>query len=477
MGLGWDIEGLVALPEWLPWSFVVPAVTTVGALLAALLLGQLKRPREAPRDPSAWIVTRCAAWSAERRQVAEKKLGKNWQCGKGLSLTPPRKPAVASLGASLDGVYCCESSGLWSWGEQKHVKDANHFRQQGMQSTDDCPGFSQGTNDRAVSLSTVDAYDAIRLQLPGVKVLDGDLGENIILDGPQFQAGNGLDVGTVLRIGQSLEIQLTEVNKPCYRMQYVPWSAAAALRWTNVKEITKSSWRKDPSCPLSQPGGRGWLAKVLVEGEIKPGDQCIVVGGETAPWHSPLSSPSPRRPSAADLRAQRFPRRNELTTSKPVPIEVSSPLPVKAPQAETVLAFLKGSGKSDDVPMERRRLDFKPSLQPCLGLSPQPSRAGASFALKVETSLPKVQDLSGLDSPEMAQTRNELAELEKQLADVQARKKVAAKAAAAARHQANVLEASPPPSPSVRTPSSKSPTSPRRRACIAEDSDELEFCP
>ena len=67
-----------------------------------------------------------------------------------------------------------------------------------------------------------------------------------------------------------------------------------------------------------------------------------------------------------------------------------------------------------------------------------------------------VADTVTLESVEMARTRNELAELEKQLADIQARKKAASKAAATARHQANVLEATPPTSPVFRNPSRRS---------------------
>ena len=124
----------------------------------------------------------------------------------------------------------------------------------------------------------MDAYDALRRQLRDVHMCinDGDLGENIILDGPGFLAGSGgLAVGSVLQFGSTDDgptIELTEANSPCYRVAHCQWAAAAAKRWPSKGQL----WRKDPDCPLSLPGGRGWLARVLKEGVIRPGDLCSV---------------------------------------------------------------------------------------------------------------------------------------------------------------------------------------------------------
>lgn len=188
----------------------------------------------------------------------------NFQVMKGSSVSVPRKTERQELLVLRNGVYA-ESIRKGIFGTTSREADYNHFRQTGSKM------FKPGTTDRAVSLSTVSAYDELRRFLPDANVQDGDLGENFILDGPHFSAGTGgLSVGTVLRIGE-VEIELMEANKPCYRLSRVPWAAHAAASWVGEK------WWNHRDCPMSQAGGRGWLAKVLVEGRVHKGDQCTVV--------------------------------------------------------------------------------------------------------------------------------------------------------------------------------------------------------
>ena len=220
-----------------------------------------------------WRVTRCGCNPAAARKQQEAEAGKpDFVLGRGLSKSNPSKPEAEYLLVRKEGVYRESKGGVF--GLPRREPDYNHFRQSGYFSKD--WGFSAGTNDRAVSLSTVDAYNALRRMLPAdVRVDDGDLGENIILDGPGFPAGSGgLAVGSVLEFGSAdgATIELTEANSPCYRVAHCQWAAAAAKRWPSAGKL----WRKDPDCPLSLSGGRGWLARVVKEGVIRPGDLCIV---------------------------------------------------------------------------------------------------------------------------------------------------------------------------------------------------------
>ena len=87
---------------------------------------------------------------------------------------------------------------------------------------------------------------------------------------PAIAAGVDLRVGLRLAIGDHAVIELTEANKPCYRLNCLAWAAAAQKAYGDG-----SKWYNAEACPLSRegsPGGRGWLAKVITEGEVRPGD-------------------------------------------------------------------------------------------------------------------------------------------------------------------------------------------------------------
>ena len=101
------------------------------------------------------------------------------------------------------------------------MADYNNYRTGGHKGR-----FEAGTNDRAISVGTVAAYETLRATLPGVTINDGDLGENILLDGPSALAGVDLAVGTHLQIGGCV-LALTEANNPCYRFNRQSWVAAA----------------------------------------------------------------------------------------------------------------------------------------------------------------------------------------------------------------------------------------------------------
>jgi len=177
---------------------------------------------------------------------------------------------------------------LFGW--RYEIQDYNSYRMAGHSGR-----FEAGTGDRAVSVTTCAAYEAFRQALgDGGPVNDGDFGENVLVSGPPAVAGadgtDGLQVGDRLHLGSAV-IELTEANAPCYRFNREPWSARAKAVWGgSAPDGNAEKWFKAPSCPLcpeTYPGGRGWLAKVLVEGDAREGD---AVERERRPALDPLAS-------------------------------------------------------------------------------------------------------------------------------------------------------------------------------------------
>ena len=200
---------------------------------------------------------------------------RDWQERKGTSVSAPGKAEVSGLHVQVDGVYTKDRGGLF--GRPKLTKDYNHFRSCGYSRPPSKVGgtarsFKPNCNDRAISISTKAAYDALRYALPDSKIGDGDLGENLIVDGVEtYAAGDesGWKEGAQVRLGKEVLVELTEANMPCYRMQYVAWHAAALSKWPRED----GKWWRHEACPLSKEGGRGWLGKVLVPGDVMTGDE------------------------------------------------------------------------------------------------------------------------------------------------------------------------------------------------------------
>ena len=188
-----------------------------------------------------------------------------------------RKLACPLLHVQTEGAIGEHGSGLMfmMFGRNRRIVDFNSYRTRGHAGR-----FNPGSNDRAISVATIAAYEALRSSMPAdaaLQISDGDLGENILLDGPT--AGANAEGG--LRVGQRLEIggctlELTEANKPCYRFNSESWAAAAKAAFSSdAPEEKGEKWFKSPRCPLSvehRPGVRGWLAKVVREGVVCVGD-------------------------------------------------------------------------------------------------------------------------------------------------------------------------------------------------------------
>ena len=168
----------------------------------------------------------------------------------------PAKPLCDVLRVKFDG---CGGE-VTNFGKSIKINDFNHYRSRGHDGQ-----FSPGTKDRALSLMTAASYDALRLALPTSNVRNGDLGENVILGGP---TSDDLQVGRRLRLGPTCVVEITQANTPCFRLNNVSWAAAAKKKWGDERV----RWFKNDVCPLSRYGGRGWLCKVLTEGDVRKND-------------------------------------------------------------------------------------------------------------------------------------------------------------------------------------------------------------
>eukprot|EP00977_Amphora_coffeiformis_P017890 scaffold6007_cov183-Amphora_coffeaeformis.AAC.14 len=228
-----------------------------------------KKPRvedDTSSSSSLWKVVRLAAQdraTRERRGGDLKSPQTKHACDK-----------LTVLQQGVTGIATKTSRGGWLFGRPTitMIKDYNHYRTQGHGGR-----FEAQTKDRAVSIATVAAYQAMReAGITGIEY--GDLGENILIQGPDKVAnehGNGLYVTAKLQIGTTL-LEMTEANNPCYRFNTQSWAAQARALWgKTAPEGNEAKWFQSPECPLNHqvnPGVRGWLAKVVCEGEIEQGD-------------------------------------------------------------------------------------------------------------------------------------------------------------------------------------------------------------
>ncbi|KAL1499198.1 hypothetical protein AB1Y20_013706 [Prymnesium parvum] len=210
------------------------------------------------RDTTRWVLVRAAAKDKRTRvrQGGRKSPQTKLECAALDLKTHGVVGDVPSLlGSFLGGWFC------------RRIEDHNDYRTTGHTGR-----FEACTPDRAVSLVTEATYSMLRAKLPGIKISDGDLGENLLVSGPALEEGVDLRVGSRLKLGTA-EIELTEANKPCYRLGFLPWARDA-------QKLYGETWWTHPELPLdheTHPGGRGWLAKVVVEGRTKKGDEVINV--------------------------------------------------------------------------------------------------------------------------------------------------------------------------------------------------------
>jgi MOSC domain-containing protein YiiM len=101
-----------------------------------------------------------------------------------------------------------------------------------------------GGPDRAVCIYSVELYEWLVEQ--GINVSAGQIGENFTTRGLDLQK---LAIGDRLRVGETCIIEVTAVRVPCSQLK----------KW-------------DADLPEMIVGRSGWVAKVIEEGTVRPGD-------------------------------------------------------------------------------------------------------------------------------------------------------------------------------------------------------------
>ena len=105
-----------------------------------------------------------------------------------------------------------------------------------------------GGPNRAVCIYSTELYDDLRGE--GIDLEHGAFGENFTTTGLDLAA---LDKGDRLRVGECL-IEITDVRVPCNTLK--KWSA---------------------TLPKAIVGRSGWVAKVVEEATVQPGDRIEVI--------------------------------------------------------------------------------------------------------------------------------------------------------------------------------------------------------
>ena len=109
-----------------------------------------------------------------------------------------------------------------------------------------------GGPDRAVCVYSEELYEWLRDT--GVDVSNGQIGENFTTRGVDLQQ---LTQGDRLRVGAHCVIEITKVRVPCHQLK----------KW-------------DVDLPELIVGRSGWVAKVVEEGVVRPGDAIEVLPRE-----------------------------------------------------------------------------------------------------------------------------------------------------------------------------------------------------
>ena len=141
------------------------------------------------------------------------------------------------------------------------VGDYNHHRTVALKSTP----------DRAISILTMDVMNALKSQYPTSSCRDGDLGENVLLEGMTFDT---VKIGQHYKIGSQVIIQVTEPMIPCANLCKLPYINDTKLA---PKERIARCLALLEFLEIPGDGFRGWYAKVVSPGDICVGDVFQVV--------------------------------------------------------------------------------------------------------------------------------------------------------------------------------------------------------
>jgi MOSC domain-containing protein YiiM len=110
-----------------------------------------------------------------------------------------------------------------------------------------------GGPDRAVCMYSEELYAELRSE--GVDLVNGAVGENFTTRGVNLQH---LAKGDRLRVGADCVLELTDIRVPCRSLK---------------------KWAED--LPARIQGRSGWVAKVISEGTVRPGDPIEVLPRRT----------------------------------------------------------------------------------------------------------------------------------------------------------------------------------------------------
>jgi MOSC domain-containing protein YiiM len=152
------------------------------------------------------------------------------------------------------------------------VSDYNDYRTTALQSTPDRAVSLWTAHDDVLELLKAHGYDQVQ---------PGDLGENISLEGVPFtffKVGHQYRFSTTqdqpFSQGDVVVLEITERIEPCGSLCKLPYINSDAL----LKPKDRVQRCKDFLKLLDQQDGlRGWYAKVIQEGVIRPGDIVVKV--------------------------------------------------------------------------------------------------------------------------------------------------------------------------------------------------------
>ncbi len=111
-----------------------------------------------------------------------------------------------------------------------------------------------GGPDRAVCLYSEELYAELRAE--GFDLVNGAVGENFTTRGVNLQH---FAKGDRLRVGAECIIEITDIRVPCRTLR----------KW-------------DATLPARIQGRSGWVAKVISEGTVRPGDPIEVLPRQTS---------------------------------------------------------------------------------------------------------------------------------------------------------------------------------------------------
>lgn len=184
------------------------------------------------------------ATSATVTRLAARKYQENGASKPSSREYTTRKDSCSSIKANAHGVE----------------NDYNHYRTVALKST----------SNRAISILTIDVMTALSRALTFSSACDGDLGENILINGMAFDE---IQINQQYVVG-SVVLQVTEPMIPCANL--------CKLSYINDESLQPKE--RIARCQallqfLDQPGDgfRGWYAKVIRPGEVTVGDEFRVL--------------------------------------------------------------------------------------------------------------------------------------------------------------------------------------------------------